>query len=330
MPDRPSTIQIDPDDQPEQGSMGLGQRLLWWARRAIVIGVAGSLLVHLLLYLLAGHIWFGFGSPERPEPAPVMVEFAYAPELDLASVPEGELELDTPEVPDTPSEDLPADLLDSLTQDEIPGLPEDAGQLKAPLGLGGGDISSGSDLDAGGSGGGAASFFGVEAEGNRFAFVVDISGSMAFSGKIEATARELLRSINELSESSSFYIVFYNSTAHPLTGADTTWTDATDSGKRWARNKMAEVRVGGGTDPVPAFEAVSRLKPKPDAIYFMTDGEFVDEERTARDILSLDRKPRIPIHCITFVSKDSEKIMKRIALVTEGSYTHVPGPGGSP
>ncbi len=55
----------------------------------------------------------------------------------------------------------------------------------------------------GGAGGGGAKFFGVEARGSRFIFIVDVSGSME-GGKIVTLRSELTKSIDGLAENSLF------------------------------------------------------------------------------------------------------------------------------
>jgi hypothetical protein len=78
--------------------------------------------------------------------------------------------------------------------------------------------------------------------------------------------------------------------------------------------------------PFPAFEVVFSLRPRPDAIYFMTDGQF--EPSVAVELARLNVEDRIPIHCICFVSKEAEALMKKIAEDSGGTYTYVAGPGG--
>ena len=56
----------------------------------------------------------------------------------------------------------------------------------------------------------------------------------------------------------------------------------------------------------------------------MTDGEF--QEENAEQILGMFRRTGIPIHCITFRSREGEAVMRRIASATRGTYTHVEGP----
>jgi len=116
--------------------------------------------------------------------------------------------------------------------------------------------------------------------------------------------------------------VSFASGAQPL-GGRSAWREATTGGKVWARKHINAINAGGGTQPLPAFQEVFNVRPRPDAIYFMTDGEFNAE--VASEIIRLNSRRRIPIHCITFVNRDAEELMRRIASHSRGTYTHVEG-----
>ena len=85
--------------------------------------------------------------------------------------------------------------------------------------------------------------------------------------------------------------------------------------------------AGGMRVPLPAFDLLFELRPRPDAIYFMTDGAFVNPEAVVAEITRLNRSTGrvVPIHCITFIEREAEETMKEIARQSGGSYTHVTG-----
>ena len=89
---------------------------------------------------------------------------------------------------------------------------------------------------------------------------------------------------------------------------------------------VAKVVAGGGTHPADAFEMAFTLKPRPDAIYFMTDGLF--DEAVAERVLRLNRQGSrpVPIHCIAFGTRDAEALMRQMAQASGGSFTFVPEP----
>jgi hypothetical protein len=288
-----------------------------------LVGTSTSLLVHLLILALAALITFSRGGGGEGLHQDGSVQFAVISEQELAALEDAALALDSPSAPELEATDLPA--VDSLMSDlevELSGLME-AAELQAELG--GGDIS-GTDLGLEGAGGGGSSFFGIEATGSRFVYIVDISGSMSIGGRIEALRDELTTAIEGLSGSSRFFVCLFNHEAVAL-GRRNDWVEASRSGKRWAVERIGrEVVPGGGTVPQPAFQLVfERLRPPPDAIYFMTDGEFA--EIAVVEIRRMNTR-RVPIHCITFGDRSGERLMRQIAKENDGTYVHVPGPGG--
>lgn len=309
-------------DETPQAKPQLADRVVRFVRKATVIGLALSLAIHLVLWLIFSIISINRDLPARIVPPDQGVEFAVMTEQDLAKIQEAALDTTEPTVPEVPVPDAPSqELLDAAIPDELVGLPDQLEDLDATLG--GGDIGDGSALGDGGSGNGGASFFGVEAQGRRFAFIIDVSGSMAYGGKIDALRSELNRSISDMIDNTEFFIVLYSGDAWPLGGKEE-WVEANDRGKRWARRLIVKITPSGSTNPSPGFEEVFDIRPRPDAIYFMTDGEFPPDVLV--DITALNKDLGIPVHCIAFVSRQSESLMREIARITDGSYTYIPGP----
>lgn len=308
------------DDQPERTFQ---EKIVLYTKRASVWGLAASLLVHLLAWLVASIITFTHAQAGGAGAGDSLVEFAVVTETELQQLQDASLEVQSPEVPDIPLEALPAlDELGGPVSSDMQALMDDIGELGSDLGAG--DINDAGALGAGGAGG-AASFFGVEARGSRFAYVVDVSGSMGVGGKIQALKKELSRSVGALEENTSFSIALYSGSAWPL-GQRKGWVNASTSGKKWASKHIRDIIPNGGTNPSPAFGILFQMSPKPEAIYFMTDGEFPAE--AALEILRINGDYNIPIHCITFVNRAAEPVMRQIADESGGTYNHVPGPDG--
>ena len=302
------------------------ERLLRWIRRASVVGLAASLLIHLLGWFIAAHLSVGRGDGNAPAAMPGAVEFAIMSEAELAELQQASLSYDSPSVPELAQETLPeVEAIDMPTEAEITGSLSEL--VPAELGIGAGDVEQSAGMGEGGSGSGSASFFGVEATGSRFVYIVDTSGSMAVGGKLEALQRELVKSIEGLLEAADFLVITYSDSATPLEGRQT-WVNADGRGKRFARRGVAKLGSGGGTQPSPAFGLAFAMRPPPEAIYFMTDGEFPDE--VANDIAALNAEYRVPVHCIAFVSRNSEDLMRRISQQSGGTYTFVAAPAGRP
>lgn len=195
---------------------------------------------------------------------------------------------------------------------------------------GGGDIATGADELGGGAGSGGARFFGVEAAGSRFVYVVDVSGSME-GPRLERLRTELTSSISELQEGARFLVVPFSTVAAPL-GKRSTWTEASAGGKRWVKNAIATelAQARDGTVPLPGFQIAFSQRPRADAIYFMTDGEQFPPG-TEEELAILNKQFKVPIHCIRFGDGDIERpdgnpaegSMRLIAKQSKGTYKFI-------
>ncbi|GIW74249.1 MAG: hypothetical protein KatS3mg103_0771 [Phycisphaerales bacterium] len=308
-------------DEPAQPGDRLSAALAWLHQHRVpvlVSSAAVSLLVHLLVLLIAALIHLN-RPPAQLGASEGQVEFAVMSDQELAEIVAEQLDVQAPSQDDGGSAlELQAQIdLGALEFDPTAGLQD---QAQPTITLGGGDLE-GVGLGVGESLGASASFFGVEARGNRFAFVVDTSGSMVNDGRLLALQRELVASIEGLFKSSNFFVALFSTGARPLGDRDVAWTQATDRGKAWARQRVMEMQAEGGTNPLPGFQLVAMLDPPPDAVYFMTDGEFNPDD--ADQIIALARRLGFPVHCITLRSRAGEAVMRRIAVATEGTYAHV-------
>jgi hypothetical protein len=290
-----------------------------YIKPAAITALLVSLVTHIILLLIAAIITFS-SARGGPSDAGETIELAVMTEEEFAALEDVALDSSATEVEELPLPDTPEIEMEMSAVEA--DLASEAASLEATIG--GGNIGDGS-VGISGSGDGSARFFGVEASGTRFAYIVDVSGSMDVSGKIDTLRLELNKSIDGLLESASFFIVLYNSGASPI-GGKSDWVDATESGKRWARRHIAAIEAVGGTVPIGGFRMAFQRRPKPDAIYFMTDGEF--DPGVEQEIARLNATYDVPIHCITFVSTQSEALMRRIAINSGGTYTHIAGPGG--
>lgn len=311
------------------------RRSWWWFRNATTFGLVMSLLLHLSGISVAGFVWFGGMSlfQSAPPGGGGGVEMAVMTEGELGQLGGGALGDAVPSVPQGNANDIADVKLSSPPGDDAATSTSSLGGLGNSAG--GGDVTAGPagglGPGSGGGGGGGASFFGVEAQGNRFAYIVDVSGSMDTPiGSTQRTRIQVLRgalaeSISAMIEGSSFAIMLFSSGSQPLIGGSLAWVDASDKGKQRARRAIAEISAGGSTEPLNAFKQVLQLKPRPDAVYFMTDGDF--DEGIADEIAKLNVRPKIKIHCICFVERGSEARMKQIAKTSGGVYTFVDGVG---
>lgn len=192
-----------------------------------------------------------------------------------------------------------------------PALRETAG-----TGLGGG-AGDGSSTKA------ATEFFGIGGYGQIFVYVVDCSDSMNENDKFNRARYELLHSIEQLGSDQRYYVVFYNDKAYPM-DADKPLL-ATQDNLAHTTQWINQVEPDGGTNPLPAL--LFALSLRPDAIYFLSDGQF--DPGTIQQMRSRNRQNlrlhirQIPIHTIAFFDRFTEGLMRTIARNSGGEYRFV-------
>lgn len=285
-----------------------------------LFAIACSLFLHALLTYVAATTRFGAPMMEQTSAA-IDVELAEIVRQELAPAERPELLVTEPTLDPIPEPEIAELGVDvPIAEAELAALNvSDLGDL-GTAGDAAGDITSNTLTGA------SASFFGVEARGSRFVYIVDTSGSMV-SGRLEALKIALTDSIQGLVEHAKFGVVRYSHDANSLNGS--AWWKGNAADKNTAIARVQTLGASGGTEPVSAFEIAFALTPPPDAIYFMTDGQFSPdtENQIIGTIKRLMRQheTRPTIHTISFVDQQSEQLMRRIARMTGGTYTHVPG-----
>lgn len=300
------------------GRGGVGGVRGWLARPgSFAAGV--SLLAHAVLLLVLAVTFLDPPPAVVGRPADDAVELAVLTESELSAVLSG-ASVAVPSLPAPPEPEVlePVRLDPLAAPDDL--LSVDSGELSA-LSNAGAPLEDALDsvVDAA-----SARFFGVEARGSRFAYVVDISGSMT-EDRMAAMRVQLEASLGALLGHTHYSVVLYNSVPRSLTGPR--WVRSDDSSKRRTISRLRAVEASGGTEPIGAFREVFGLRPRPDAIYFMTDGRFADPPVVVSEIARLNEQGlrRTPIHCITFVDRSAEADMRAIAGRSGGTYTHVGG-----
>lgn len=175
-----------------------------------------------------------------------------------------------------------------------------------------------------GRGHGGTRFFQIEAQGHRFVYVVDHSGSMGFDRQLAAAKAELQASLQGLESSHQFQIIFYNDVLHEfhLRGtAGLNW--ASDINKTLARQFIHDIQPDGGTSHMNAL--TKAILYKPENIFFLTDA---DEPRlSAKDLADIKRvnAGKSRIHCVEFGKGGNigvENFLQRLARENGGSYRY--------
>jgi len=190
----------------------------------------------------------------------------------------------------------------------------------AGIGTQGGGFSD-YDLPAGMTGPGPQ-FFGLggKARGSRgIVYVVDRSGSM--TDTFAFVQEELKKSIRELRRHQSFHIIFFSDTEEPVELPPGRLTRAGEDRKRAAFEFIDSMTPGGGTQPANAMRRALMLRPKPDLVYFLTDGLFDPVLVDQLEEWNADRD--VKIFTIGYFNRQSEPLLSGIARRHGGEYRFV-------
>lgn len=169
------------------------------------------------------------------------------------------------------------------------------------------------------------SFFGAVAEGSRFIFVLDHSSSM-MGAPLEAAKAQLVGSLLALESVHQFQIIFFNDRMHAwdLTGGQQRIPFATDQNKAHARDFIAGVVAGGGTERrTPLLRALAM---SPDVIFFLTDADDAMPAYDVAEAVERAQRSRTAIACVEFgigPSAGGENFLTRLAHATGGQYVYV-------
>ena len=223
--------------------------------------------------------------------------------------------------------------LESLTEADAPFNDEDVAkqvdrQLASKIGHGGGVFGEVGDGAGEWSGRGSPScvetgFFGIGDTGKSFVYVVDCSDSMNERNKFRRAKYELMHSLEQLADEQQYFVIFFSEGAYPM-DADGT-VAATEEHVAQTSEWISDVEANGGTNPFPAL--LLALAMQPDAIYFLTDGQFdpqivLELRKRNRDNRRLGLS-QIPIHTIAFGDRRAEGLMKSISRNSGGEYRFV-------
>lgn len=326
------------------------QGICGFALHRVALGWLLSAAVHTLLVVVLAVVTLDSGgsSPSvvitssfrKPEPlstlaAPVRIETA---ERDLTSL-----------LPAT--RDPPATLPEPGAIDPIlPDIePDGFSAAQTVRGLAGADaITPEGGTSLRGDGPPGAQFFGVQAGGNDFVFVVDSSVSMRL--KFADALRELEYSLRNLTPSQRFYVIFFDHDAERMTlgkwnrrhtqyvlktRSEPDLVPATNENVEGCVQWMHRVQLEPWTNPHKAI-AFTLRRLRPDAIFLLSDGEFTDnglteqflKEENVLDDPVTGPRPKVIVHCIAFYSRAGEVTLQRIANMYGGTYRFVGPPAG--
>jgi hypothetical protein len=168
------------------------------------------------------------------------------------------------------------------------------------------------------------SLFGVKAEGSKFVYVLDRSGST--DGKLLAAAKaEILASIEKIDDVHQFQLVVYDERpkAFNPAGANGQLAFGNDANRAAVKRFLATIEAEGGTDHEAALSLAIRMRP--DVIFLLTDGD--KPLLNAGQLARIDRiGPGIVIHTVQFgvgPPPADRGWMGKLARQSGGEYTYV-------
>lgn len=225
------------------------------------------------------------------------------------------------------------------------------------------DFGNGDDFGSGwGNGdgdGGGGSFFGQSVRADRIVFVVDFSSSMGAPGRQELMRKELSTSISQLSSGTNFAVLFFAGHAWEAGSQNKIGnkliTVVGQGGKRYewvprkgshgwqskgltqrvnwlkASNKqIAEstkivktTPLGRGTVWDNGLLMALDMNPRPQVIFFMTDGAASGSAAWAKEVGGKAKSKGVKINCIALMEPQAHKDLDVMAKLTNGQFTVV-------
>jgi hypothetical protein len=166
-------------------------------------------------------------------------------------------------------------------------------------------------------------FFGSQAKGTRFVYVIDRSASMQI-GLAPAKA-ELLASLERLPPTAEFQVVLYDLEPRVLEiNNQQGLLVASKENKHRTARFLDTIRSEGGTDHVKALKRGLSLMPH--VVYFLTDADELKPGQVQELTALNQRGPRAAIHCIelSLINENrKDNPMRVLARDNQGEYRAV-------
>jgi len=168
-------------------------------------------------------------------------------------------------------------------------------------------------------------FFGQAATGQRFAFLLDKSGSM--SGlRWQACTTQLTTAIRALPPHVEFVVILYDLSVS-MAPQQSGWLKADRAEIDGVMKWLSTQKPGGGTSAMPAIERAFSFADPPDVIYFLTDG---DVPENAPEICERVRgKAPTIINTIALENDSGRDVLVAIAQQTGGEFILISNAGAA-
>lgn len=172
---------------------------------------------------------------------------------------------------------------------------------------------------------GGLTVFGAKARGRTFAMVIDRSASMGDQGlgAIRSAADELAKQLEALNEQQRVQVIAYHAAPSLLSES---WLPATEPNKQKLLTFLRGLPAFGSTNHTAALVTALKMKPKPEVIFLLTDGDDPGMDpgqlRIVRELAG-----KTTIHAIHFGRShnlgDENHFMQKLAAACGGSYVFV-------
>jgi len=160
-----------------------------------------------------------------------------------------------------------------------------------------------------------ARFMGLKIEAKSVVFVCD--GSRWTEDKDDELIYELSSAIDDL-QSDQLVAVLFFADEKIQTFNDAKPVPATDENKRKLRSWLRELKFAGDSTPLPGL--VRALELKPEAVVFVSSGEFKNFDAIESSVDSLNKDRKIRVHTVGYFqaekdddSRSFHQFMKRLA-----------------
>ena len=185
----------------------------------------------------------------------------------------------------------------------------------------------------------SAKFFGMRAMGNKFVYVLDRSGSMAYESsdvneyhvsRFDVARMELMNSVESLRPHQEFYVVLFSTGMQSMFNNRElipTPIKATPENKARLKEWLWREQANGGTDPRGSLKLAFKMDP--DAIFMLSDGEFRDERKDGNPLSIEIARQQIAEHTPIRINSialedDASKVnMEELSAVSGGQFKFV-------
>lgn len=319
-----------------------------------------SIIIAVLSCFLLGLILFVIALTVEVKSPPEIISYANVTETEVVEKPEVTEQVVKP--PSAPNVSMAKVIAGGASNISVPVPTVDVAEANIEFSTNEDFSDDFSDMSWTESAAAAASFFGQQVKAERIAYVIDYSKSMSSQGRVDIMKKELDRAIKELPAGIDYQMIFFAGPAwfssHEVKMAGDRKTavitnDETKEEYKWKGSTANNWQTVGGTPKVPwmkstatnlrrsrsiardtqlvwgtawkePLEMALAMDPKPDVIFFMTDGSSGrDSLEIAETIGRKARGMKVKINSIAMMVPSAKEAMATLAEKSGGQFSIV-------